>query len=226
MTIQDWLVVVPLIEEPAVLQAALDAHDVKPDQLMYVDNTRDGAYRFEDKADVRNGTGTNWGVSRSWNVGIDEQHDWTLILSSSVVLPYGLRYALKQFDEVIEAGEEYIVFTEEALHAFAVSRKLIQTIGRFDENFFSYYEDTDFLYRLKVSKIKQPPWLPKIDLRAGSYQDKFIARALKRGLVKVDFGELKDYYVKKWGGPPSAEKFIRPFNDPSHDLRWWHPRAD
>lgn len=206
----EWIVVVPLIEEPSVTAQAMAAYDVKPKELLLVDNTPDGAYReWADKAIVRNGSGSNWGVSRSWNEGLDMGRDWTLILSSSVVLPFGLKYALAQLDEVIEAGEKWGVFTEEAFHAFALSRDLIDIVGRFDDvNFESYYEDNDYLYRMRLAGLNERP---KVDLGADSLKPESVARALKRGLVRVDFGELKDRYVAKWGGTPGAEVFTIPY---------------
>lgn len=206
----EWIVVVPLIEEPEVTRDALERHDVRAGQLLYIDNTPDGAYRdFADRAIVRNGSGFNWGVSRSWNEGLDMGRDWTLILSSSVVLPQGLSAALRILEGPIDEGEQWAVFTEEAFHAFAVSRACVNKIGRFDEQFFSYAEDSDWHYRMRIAGLADRP---KVDLGANSLVPSRVARALKRGLVDVDFGELHAAFSKKWGGPPGQERFFTPYN--------------
>lgn len=206
----EWIVVVPLIEEPEVTRDALERHDVRAGQLLYIDNTPDGAYRdFADRAIVRNGSGFNWGVSRSWNEGLDMGRDWTLILSSSVVLPQGLSAALRILEGPIDEGEQWAVFTEEAFHAFAVSRACVEKIGRFDEQFGSYYEDNDWQRRMSVAGLGDRP---KVDLKADSLRPERVARALKRGLVEVDFGELAKKYRRKWGGDPREERFTTPYN--------------
>ena len=78
----------------------------------------------------------------------------------------------------------------------------------FDENFYpAYFEDNDFKYRLLLQKKK---------IVSSSFLNPIVYRnsqtILKDRSLNDKFMDNQNYYVKKWGGLPKEEKYIKPFN--------------
>lgn len=100
---------------------------------------------------------------------------------------------------------------------FAINpQTFFDKFGEFDENFApAYYEDDDMAYRMKLAggKIYSVHNIKAYHQVAGSEVD------------PLDTDDMHnknyDYYVRKWGGPPTKEKFKVPFNDKSMTLKDW-----
>lgn len=100
--------------------------------------------------------------------------------------------------------------TQNGYSAMVFNADLIKKVGMMDENFFpAYYEDNDHRYRMKLVGLE---W----ELFPLSYEHK-VSSTLKsrkefKTKNKTTFQKNFEYYVKKWGGIPGAEKFKSPFN--------------
>ena len=100
--------------------------------------------------------------------------------------------------------------TQNGYSAMVFTANLIKKVGMMDENFFpAYYEDNDHRYRMKLVGLQ---W----EMFPLSYKHKVSSTLKSRKEFKVKnkttFQKNFEYYVKKWGGIPGAEKFKSPFN--------------
>ena len=100
--------------------------------------------------------------------------------------------------------------TQNGYSAMVFTADLIKKVGMMDENFFpAYYEDNDHRYRMKLVGLQ---W----EMFPLSYKHKVSSTLKSRKEFKVKnkttFQKNFEYYVKKWGGIPGAEKFKSPFN--------------
>lgn len=181
----------------------------------------------------------NRGVAASWNLGVDALYerdaDWLVIISAATRFgsPGGLDFLAHLEDAVgtewaIEAGEcprqRGIGF---GWHLIAFPRLTFDRVGRFDENFWpAYWEDCDFGHRIRcATPAWQPgpdPLWPKVDVDADL---EGFAHGVKLAGVESMPHRLAAYYARKWGGPPSAEEYVRPFGDQKLGLDWWPPIA-
>ena len=175
----------------------------------------------------------NIGVPRAWNIGIDEGHDWTFIVSSSMVFKKGF----KPIAAMVENYDGPVFRTDHAWHCIGISKKAVDAVGRFDENFYpGYLEDCDWDFRYRLAGLKEYDNF-KID-----------AECQVNGGATIDgayvmIAPLRKYFVEKWGGPELAEKegepffgvpiiwtraeniYSKPFNNESNDLRYWEARS-
>lgn len=65
---------------------------------------------------------------------------------------------------------------------------------------------------------REGAWWPKVHVEgklAGT------AHGTSLGGVRDDPERLMAYYARKWGGQSGHETYDHPFNDPSHDLKYW-----
>jgi len=97
---------------------------------------------------------------------------------------------------------------------WAASRKLIDVIGPFDENFKPcYFEDNDSHYRIYGSGFQALSYAPYFHYGSqtvnggGAISDQR-SREISGGL----FDKNKAYYQDKWGGGPGHETFKVPFD--------------
>lgn len=160
----------------------------------------------------------NLGVARSWNVGIDAARgidaDWLVLCSESV--RFGPAGGL-DFEASLSG---YCTLSHlSGWHLIALHRDLIGRVGYFDPTFGpAYFEDADYSRRMTLAG--QPinggePACRQIEVDAA---EQAVAHTLTAGLVEVDYGAQAAKYDAKWGGPPGAETFDRPWNRPDADL--------
>ncbi len=170
----------------------------------------------------------NIGCGPAMNVGLrrieSEGLDYCVVLSPSALF----KNSIQDFIDIIDAQEkktkEYYYLTQANLltdlHAFAVTKRCVEEVGLYDENFYPvYYDDTDYGYRMSL--IKAPRFLCKPDRIS---QD--LGGGLKNNQKAFDLywknvNHIHDYYVRKWGGEASQEKFKTPFNDPTLTIKDW-----
>lgn len=189
----------------------------------------------------------NKGVSTSWNLGIDELYeiygDWLIIVSATMRFgdPGGLdmleQLEKHPFAQVVHFAKEdvpeqpYIrgqspgdadgVF---GWHCTAINRRIIDRVGKFDENFHpAYFEDID--YDIRINKaFPDVNWLI-LPIKATSMG---IGHGVKLGKVSAPSVPNMQYFVKKWGDYPKPT-FDVPFGDdlPLQDaaLAYW-PRPE
>jgi GT2 family glycosyltransferase len=189
---------------------------VRPDLCVVIDNG--GKLRLPqangDRTLVQR-PGRNLGVGPSWNLLAREYltgaEDRLLLCGDDVTLhPDTIEQLLVTMSEK-DADMAYPSATDVAFSCFMVRAALFEKIGYFDERFYpAYFEDGDFLYRMKLAGIVAAP-------ARGGYEHVGSATIKKlKGKELEDhhanFIELRNYYVEKWGGLPGAERFAEPFD--------------
>lgn len=152
--------------------------------------------------------GHNLGVPGSWNRGIAalDEHDarWLVIVSEAIEFEDGGAAWLDALDE-----HDVAVWSPYGFHLAAIERSTIEQVGPFDEGFApGYFEDSDYLRRMACEGLMGTQLYEVPGVR-----DHGEAHSIKEGLVHVEFGPLTQRYRDKWGGPPGAERFARPWGE-------------
>lgn len=201
-----------------MLDNCLKSIDVDWRHLILVDNSKDGiCKKYENRGAMIFYYPENIGVSRSWNLGLQAKAEWTFLVSISAIFPAGFSEVLVE----LKNANDYVFYTDRALHCGAISQKCVEKVGYFDENFYpAYFEDMDYYRRVRLVLGKKPQLiysekkLEKIH-KIPAYSIKY-GTSLESGL-EVNNGALMEYYISKWGGKPTEEKFNKPFGDKSID---------
>lgn len=152
--------------------------------------------------------GRNIGVAAAWNYGVDavlySGADYLVIVSTSVEFTEtgGCEWAAHLGDDPngLEA-------TDLGWHLIAIGRPVLETIGGFDERFFAYYEDNDFLHRMELAGFRSG------DEGVGPFvaaDARLEGTALHIGAPGVDYGAAAAVYRTKWGGDPDHETRTTP----------------
>jgi len=194
---------------------------ISPENILIVDNSRDGwAEKRYNLTTYRDPYGHNLGVARSWNVAAKEvlyrKLDYLLIMSVSMVFGPMLHTTwVEQMQN--NWGENVIEATGHSWHLIAIHRRVFETIGLFDENFYpAYFEADDFSYRMR-----------QVGMQGGWSQG--WVNAMSQGVamhirdVSCPHKPLIDYYWRKWGGEKGAERWTKPFGD--KPLDYWPERT-
>lgn len=181
----------------------------------------------------------NSGTARSWNYGIadgfEKGADYVAVLNNDILCHPGCidRLARRMGDNNIAmataldvrgevgAPEEVLTIPDDAkdgvaesehpnFSAFMLSRHCWNTVGPFDDGFFpAYFEDNDYHRRIVLAGLRAIVHPPAMFYHFGSR-----TQNESKGLPVVSsetFERNRAYYVKKWGGPPGAEKFSTQF---------------
>jgi GT2 family glycosyltransferase len=150
----------------------------------------------------------NIGVAASWNKLckiIFEKHNHALILNDDVYLGYNT----DNVNSVIEKYKYSLVQSYVSWSVILMSKYMYDYIGDFDETFYpAYYEDSDYLYRMKLKGIRQ-------DVEAElNPQTVRISMTQERDpeLVNASMQENRLRYIEKWGNSPLLETFLTPYN--------------
>jgi GT2 family glycosyltransferase len=150
----------------------------------------------------------NIGVAASWNKLckiIFEKHNHALIINDDVYLGYNTDVV----NSVIEKYEYSLVQSYVSWSVILMSKYMYDYIGEFDEIFHpAYYEDSDYLYRMKLKGIRQ-------DVEAElNPQTVRISMTQERDpeLVNASMQANRLRYIEKWGNSPLLETFLTPYN--------------
>lgn len=187
-----------------MVERCVETINIERDRILLVDNSpKSLCKKFAEDGYHVELHPENLGVARSWNLGIKQGHDWTFLVSCSVRFP-------EMFTEVIKVLEshdsEFIFLTYLGWHLTAVSKKLVEKIGYFDENFYpAYCEDTDYVKRMHLSNIptkfkEVPAYIQKVNI----------------GLIsgaQVNNRRTDTYWRKKWGAGVNEVGYPLPFGD-------------
>jgi len=151
----------------------------------------------------------NIGVAASWNKLcqiIFTKHDWALLVNDDVYLGYGKT----RVNMCIEMSEVGLVQSELNWSVLLINKDLYEYIGEFDEGFFpAYYEDSDYMYRLKLHGLLHEVnnSLNPIDAKVSQTYEK------APELVNLSMRFNRQRYIDKWGNVPLLEKYTTPFNN-------------
>jgi GT2 family glycosyltransferase len=196
--------------------------DAVPDAFVVLDNG--GAFRPSLEVRARlNGSlrlvrpGRNLGVAASWNWFMLNVPGWLLICNDDVRLDAStlttlLSASAAHADELLlypmgRGGKANI------LSVFLTDRRLADAVGYFDEAFHpAYFEDDDYLYRMKLRGLRPMP------VTGCGYFHHCSATLKSMSPVEAwaheeNFTALRRYYVAKWGGEPGAERFTVAFGE-------------
>jgi len=150
----------------------------------------------------------NIGVAKSWNLmcklAFNAGYTHICLINDDVVTK---KYA--------DSLEDYCDDTRAGLYIgdlnwsmFILPYETFKVVGEFDENFEgAYFEDNDYLYRCKQAGIiieKTELMNPEIYMQSMSIK--------KDPSLNANFEKNKSYYISKWGGVPTEEKYVKPFN--------------
>lgn len=178
--------------------------------------------------------GTNRGVARSWNEGLYLAYtkydaDIAFIANDDAVCTYDdllklATFALQSPDVFMVSGYGHDVRGnwdgDMAFSMGAISRKAIETIGYFDQNFFPmYFEDIDW-YRRAQLVTGGDDWRVCVQNTHIIHQGSKSIHTVP-GLMEQHhqtFVANREYYLRKWGGVPNAERFYLPFDDSRYGL--------
>jgi len=180
----------------------------------------------------------NVGVAAAWNFGIKQaiekfNSQYFLILNTDVllhpdaidVLVDGLRGlkldlvsgtdvsgSVSFADDVLDLPLPGLGENPETpeFSCFMLKKATIDKVGYFDEKFFpAYFEDNDYHYRMKLAGLKAVRHSRALYYHWGSrtIQDNDKIREQSN----LGYMANQDYYIRKWGGKPGAEKFKIPF---------------
>jgi GT2 family glycosyltransferase len=150
----------------------------------------------------------NLGVASSWNYLcsiIFEKYDYAVILNDDIYLGYGEDVINKAIDN------DFTGFIQSycSWSVFVIFKELYKYIGKFDETFYpAYFEDSDYLYRLKLLGLIQTvdsTLNPSVFLISQTYEKDpdFVNASRMINSVR---------YQNKWGGLPLLETYIFPYN--------------
>lgn len=153
------------------------------------------------------------GVAPSWNRIIrNSPGPWFIAANDILFLPGSIAL----LDTVVKNTSDASVVCADGYNIFVITEVGIKKVGLFDENFYpAYFEDIDHWRRVVLSGAKavnvpgfqfvhgEPPHWGSTTIHSDP---------ILMSKNKITFANLRDYYVRKWGGPPSNEKFSVPFN--------------
>lgn len=191
---------------------------LKPTSINIVDNGGKFTENFGDDKEIEGiplrvyVPGLNIGCSRSWNYMIAQNDDQIVICNDDTIMKENtLELLSKAFNEnpneVLFAPECY---WQHIFSFFSMRKRLWAELGEFDNNMFAHFSDRDMLYKMKLKGYKH--FIVKdcsyTHVEGGSNSSK-TSNGPKIGEI---YKETHDYYLKKWCGIPSEEKYTKPFD--------------
>ena len=153
---------------------------------------------------------SNLGVAASWNLicktAFEGGYTHALILNDDIEL-VGNEYELLK--TISNHGDNKLLVQSGTWCVICVSKKVFETIGNFDEQFFpAYFEDNDYERRIKMQSdvfvLREPGLDPTL------YRNSMTIK--KEPTLNSNFERNKRLYVSKWGGEPHKETFGTPYN--------------
>lgn len=184
----------------------IDKHIISNGKQYYSPQIRGNNYIWEQD--------TNIGVAASWNKlceMIFRDHDWALLVNDDVYLGYDTDLVL----EAISNSKVGIVQSAFNWSVVLISKSLYEQVGEFDEMFTpAYYEDSDYMYRLKLMGL-----LHEIDYTLNPVVVRHSQTYEKNPqLVNLAMNNNRVRYQNKWGGSPLLETYKIPYQGINHQI--------
>jgi GT2 family glycosyltransferase len=200
---------IPTINRADLLNEALAKYfeDFQETEIVICDNGNQDIITREKKFVIYKPE-KNLGVAGSWNMIMDYakkvEGTHVLMLNDDVYLGK----SEQEVNHIINLWKPEFLCTELNWCSFILSLEAYEKIGAFDENFYpAYYEDTDYTYRLQLAGMS------KLDTEFLKPEVFRTSKSGEKDKTLYDrIFECRKYYIEKWGGAPSEEKFTTPFN--------------
>jgi len=150
----------------------------------------------------------NIGVASSWNLickcAFNNGYTHVAILNDDIITDKNAD-SLEDYIDDVGAGL-FVGYKNWSM--FIISYETYKEVGEFDENFKgAYFEDNDYLYRCRLKNII----IEQTELmNPETYNQSMSIK--KDPLLNENFESNKAYYISKWGGVPTEEKYVKPFN--------------
>lgn len=150
----------------------------------------------------------NLGVSGSWNILstlIFDKYEYCLFLNDDIY--FGKKEEeINVFLKNYENEDFHVSFHNWS--AFILPKKTYRKVGSFDSNFYpAYFEDNDYFYRMKLQNLS---YHQTEKLNCEIFRNSMTIQ--KDPTINKNFEKNREYYIQKWGGAPTLEKFVTPFN--------------
>ena len=150
----------------------------------------------------------NLGVAASWNLickmAFSQGYTHVAIMNDDIVCE---KYAddIEDFIDITGAG---IYTGYKNFSVFIISYETYKYIGPFDEDFVgAYFEDSDYLYRCKLKGV----FIEQTELLNPEVYNQSLS-IRKDPQLNKNFEQNKTRYLQKWGGVPTEEKYLTPYN--------------
>jgi hypothetical protein len=172
---------------------------------------------------VVDNTTHNRGVAASWNVGarvvLEDRLDWLVVVSAAT--RFGSEGG-RDFLKVLDVSDGWVVESGAPVgwHLLAWSRRILERVGLFDENYHpAYGEDADVSRRVHVAQAEDgepTAW----ECHDGDVWIASRGHGTELAGVEPNIARSIRYHERKWGGWSGHERFRRPF-DTKRPLSWW-----
>ena len=204
----NFIVGIPTYNRADLLKPVLKKYITLFEKIIVVDNGDQNIRLDYEGVSIYN-PGFNLGVAASWNLLCklafeSYKKDWVLLVNDDVDLGYGTDVV----NEAISRCKSGLAQSEYMFSVFLLSKSLYEKVGPFDNGFYpAYYEDSDYLYRMKLLGIRQdvdPALNPKLFRQSQTYEK-------APDMVNEAMKQNKERYILKWGGLPFLEKYNKPY---------------
>lgn len=203
------IVGIPTINRADLLNEALANYfeDFKSTEIVICDNGKQEIITRERNFVIYRPE-QNLGVSGSWNMIMDYAQKvkgtHVLMLNDDIYLGK----SEQEIATIIRLWKPEFLCTELNWCSFILSVDAYQKVGKFDENFFpAYFEDNDYFRRMLLADV---PMIFNPMLNPVTYRNSMTIQ--KSPELNNGFEKNRQYYISKWGGQPTQEKFNTPFN--------------
>lgn len=207
-----FCILIPTINRKDLLLGALDWYlaNLPETEIIVLDNGKQGIVSghpnlkvFEPKSPKGVAASWNWLIRRAKHRG----HTTYLILNDDVILQRTeseILYLIQKYGALNNFIRPQVFYN---WSAFLINDYIFQKVGEFDESFQKcFFEDNDYEYRMRLAEINiryEEALNPQVYLNSQS--------TLKDPLLG-DYITNREYFIQKWGGLPTEEKYRTPFN--------------
>jgi GT2 family glycosyltransferase len=201
---------IPTINRADLLNDALIKYfeDFQNTEIFIIDNGNQDIITRENKFAIYRPE-SNLNVSGSWNAIMDYANR---INATHVLMLNDDVYLGKTEEQIlclIEWNKKYGFFNSYCnWSSFILNVKEFNEIGVFDQNNFpNYFNDNDYFYRMQLLETKMcyTHTLDPIVYRNSMTIEKDPS-------LNNNFMQYRQNYIDKWGGLPTHESYIKPFN--------------
>lgn len=227
---------IPVLNRGDLLERCLDSIDCPVDRIVVLNNGNDPSVesytkclkgRLQNFELIR--PARNLGVAGSWNYFLrNYEASYHLICGSDIKFAAGDLEKIN--DAVVTHPDHAIIFGNHGYSIFALTKRGVDLVGYFDENFYpAYLEDCDHFHRLRMlgGKSLEVPDTHAVHGEPPHWgSSTILSNAVYRERNGVTHGNNFTYYRAKWGGINGHELYAHPFNDPTKSPQFWELNQD